>query len=402
MSKILNRLWRARIEQRRSKMKLIVVILSALVVATSAKNATFYTVEEAIKDHYIVVLKPGYDVEVIKKLLLTDLSGSFGDVSIKHTYTAAINGFSAKLTNTALQKLLAREEIKYITEDGEIHPAAVASWGLDRIDQRSLPLDGAYKAKGCGSGVNVYVVDSGIYPDHLYYEGRASPAFDAVNDGRPFGIDCLGHGTHCAGTIGASMYGVAPNVNIYGLRVLDCSGSGQWSSLIAACDYLVNFGVKPAVASMSIGGPANTAADEAVQRVIQSGISVVASARNANSPTSACSSSPARVQEAITVGATDINDRRADYSNYGTCVDLFAPGNDIKSLWIRKPDDTRTQSGTSVSTTHVTGAVALLLAKNPNLSPADIKATLIDTSTKNAISDLPSDTENRLLYVPRD
>ncbi|XP_041453972.1 aqualysin-1-like [Lytechinus variegatus] len=379
-------------------MQLIFTVLSALVVATTAKNATFYKVEDAIKDHYIVVMEPGYEAEVITKLLMEDNTGTFSNVSIKHTYKTAIKGFSAKLTDKALQKLLAREEIKYISQDGMAHATAVASWGLDRIDQRELPLLGDYDVRGDGSGVNVYVIDTGIYPESLYFGGRATPVFDSIGDGRPFGVDCNGHGTHCAGTVGASMYGVAANVQLFGLRVLNCAGSGSWSGIISACDYVAQNGNRPALASMSLGGGASTAVDDAVRGMIASGVTAVVAA--GNSADNACGYSPARVSEAITVGATDINDSEASFSNYGTCVDVYAPGVDIPSTWIGGTEETRTISGTSMATPHVTGAIALRLAKRPNLTPARIKKRVINKSTKNVITNIGPGSPNRLLYAP--
>lgn len=379
-------------------MKLIVVILSAFVALTTARNATFYTVDEAIEDQYIIVMQAGYNTASIQKVILQDKSGIFKGASIKYTYTKAISGFSAKLSKMAVEKLLAREDVKYITQDGVVRVSAVASWGLDRTDQRDLPLDGQADFLGDGTGVNVYVIDTGIYPDSLYFGGRATAAFDSDPIEGAYGIDCQGHGTHCAGTVGADIYGMAPGVNLFGVRVLGCDGSGSNSGVIAGCDYVAKSGVQPAVASMSLGGGSSQAIDDAVQGMIDAGITTVVAAGNSDS--NACYYSPARGDNVITVGATQIDDTRSSFSNYGSCVDVFAPGTDIPSAGIRGPEDTRTLSGTSMACPHVTGAVAICLANKPYLTPAELKAKVIEKSTLDLIKDVGNGSPNRLLYVP--
>eukprot|EP00057_Strongylocentrotus_purpuratus_P008590 XP_011663064.1 PREDICTED: cuticle-degrading serine protease-like [Strongylocentrotus purpuratus] len=294
--------------------------------------------------------------------------------------------------------LLAREEIKYIAQDGVVRTSSVASWGLDRIDQNKLPLDGKADFNGDGTGVNAYIVDTGIYPDSLYFGGRATAAFDAMPRQGAYGIDCNGHGTHCAGTIGANQFGVAPGVHLFGVRVLDCYGTGATADVIAGLDYVTKSAEQPAVASMSLGGSSNPAIDDAVRGIINAGITVVVAAGNVNDD--ACSYSPARVEEAITVGATDTNDERASFSNDGKCLDIFAPGVDIPSVWITGPEDTRTLSGTSMACPHVAGAAAISLGNDSGMSPSEVKTKVLDDATSDVVTGISPDSPNRLLYVP--
>ncbi|XP_054765422.2 aqualysin-1-like [Lytechinus pictus] len=384
-------------------MDLFVVILTTLVVATAANNATLYTVEEALEDQYIVVLKPIYtdeNVEAIKRMILDDVSGVYFGSSIRHTYTNAIKGFSATLTQRALEKLLSREEIEYITQDGVVRTSSVKSWGLDRIDQRYLPLDGTADFTGDGTGIHAYIIDTGIYPESVYFNGRASVAFDAYREegAEDYGIDCNGHGTHCAGIIGGDEYGVARGAKLFGVRVLNCKGSGPTSDVIAGIDYVTENGKKPAVASMSLGGFSNKAMDNAVEGLIAAGVTVVVAAGNFDMK--ACSFSPARVNEAITVGATDIDDVRADFSNYGKCVDIFAPGVNIPSAWIDGTTETRTLSGTSMACPFVAGAVAVALGNARGQTPAELKQEIIEDATENVIKSVKERSPNKLLYVP--
>ncbi|XP_030845943.1 uncharacterized protein LOC756280 [Strongylocentrotus purpuratus] len=376
---------------------LIFAILTAFLASGMAKNATFYKVAEPIDDHYIIVMKSGYDVAPMKNLILGDRSGIFRGATVKHTYTKAITGFSAKLSKRAVEKLLARDEIKYISQDGVVRVSTVAQWGLDRISQRLLPLDGDYSFTGNGSGVNVYVIDTGIYPQSTYFGERAKVAYDAIGTGT-YGIDCNGHGTHCAGTIGAEIFGVAPGVNLFGVRVLDCDGSGSAADIIAGCDYVAKSSEKPAVASMSLGGGAQVALDDAVRGMINAGITTAVAGGNSNDDS--CLFSPARVTEAITVGATFLNDRRASFSNYGTCVDVFAPGVDIPSASIRGEEIVQVYSGTSMACPHVAGAVAIALGNSEGMSPSDLKLKLMDDTTKDVVADAQPGSPNRLLYVP--
>ncbi|NBQ69759.1 MAG: S8 family peptidase [Nitrosomonadaceae bacterium] len=269
------------------------------------------------------------------------------------------------------------------------------SWGLDRIDQTSLPLDGIFNYSNDGSGVTAYIIDTGILTTHSEFQARASIGYDAVGDGKN-GVDCNGHGTHVAGTVGGINYGVAKDVNLVAVRVLNCSGSGTISGVISGVDWVTKNKKNLSVANMSLGGGggASTALDTAVSNSIKSGITYAIAA--GNSSQNACNFSPARVAAAITVGATDAKDTRPKWSNYGKCLDLFAPGVSITSSWIGSDTATKTISGTSMATPHVTGVVALILQST---APEFVITTLKSNSTKNVVISPGLNSPNQLLFT---
>ena len=312
-----------------------------------------------------------------------------------------INGFLAKnVSNAALRQLRSDDRVAYVEQDQTVTVDAVqrdATWGLDRIDQRSLPLSGSYRYNTGAPKVTAYIIDTGIRNSHKEFGERVVGGVTAVSDA--FGSsDCNGHGTHVAGTVGGSTYGVAKDVKLFAVRVLDCAGSGSNSGVIAGVDYVTHYHKKPAVANMSLGGGASRALDEAVSKSIRAGVTYAVAAGNENQ--NACNTSPARVGSALTVGATTKSDGRASFSNYGSCVDLFAPGASITSAWFTTDSSTNTISGTSMAAPHVAGAAALYLQRYPGASPKTVAYKIKRNATRGAVSDTKG-SPNRLLFKGR-
>ncbi len=314
-------------------------------------------------------------------------------------YTDAINGYAAELSATQVARLAKNAAVVRIEPDRVVSIDATQSsppWGLDRIDQRLLPLNGLYTYTQTGAGVTAYIIDTGILATHTQFAGRMLTGYDAIGDGRG-SSDCNGHGTHVAGTVGGSTYGVAKGVSLVPVRVLSCSGSGSTSGVIAGVDWVVGNHVAgaPAVANMSLGGGISTTLDAAVQRGIADGVSFAVAAGNDGGD--ACNASPARAPQAITVGATTSTDARASYSNQGTCVDLFAPGSAVLSAWWSSTTATNTISGTSMAAPHVAGAAALLLAADPTATPATITSRLLANATPSVVTGAGTGSPNLLL-----
>jgi subtilisin family serine protease len=379
-----------------------VTLVSILPQVASGQTAKFRRSDSGVSGRYIVVLNPKFvDKNAPEPTVASEaahLRGIYGG-EVREIYSNALKGFVVEMSERAAMALSKNERVSFVEQDAQTFGSATetsASWGLDRIDQRSLPLNSQYSWGTDASNVHAYILDSGIRPTHVDFGGRATADYDAVGDGQN-GIDCSGHGTHVAGTVGSSTYGVAKNIRLHGVRVLPCSGSGQVSHLIMGLDWVSANRVLPAVANISItaSGPSN-AMDTAIQNTINSGVTVVVAAGNYNMD--ACNYSPARMPAAITVGATVSSDAKASYSNFGTCVDTWAPGTSITSVGHSSDTATRVMSGTSMASPHVTGVAALYLAANPNASPATVAASINSTSTSGIVTGLDTASPNRMVY----
>lgn len=382
-------------------------ILSMSMSAFAADDlSNLHLADKPVQGQYIVVLKQ--DTASLASEASMGASPQVAEVAsslarshrldVLHSYENVLRGFVTRADDRALARLLADPRVDYIEEDGVVSIDATqnnATWGLDRIDQRNLPLNGTYVYDTSAPNVHAYVIDTGIRPSHNDFGGRVGSGYSAINDGRGSN-DCNGHGTHVAGTVGGTVWGAAKQARLYPVRVLGCNGQGTNSGVIAGMDWVANNHTKPAVANMSLGGGASTATDQAVTRMRNAGVTVVVAAGNDNR--NACSYSPARSNSAITVGSTTSTDRRSSFSNFGSCVDIFAPGSSITSAWHTGNTATNTISGTSMAAPHVAGAAALYLAGNPGASPAQVENAVNSNATTGVVGNPGSGSPNRMLY----
>ncbi|MBA2564623.1 MAG: S8 family peptidase [Gemmatimonadetes bacterium] len=374
--------------------------LSSSAPPPSGSEATLQaTPEGVIPGRFIVTLRPyagrpGTDAASVARAVAAT-HGATPDF----VYTHALHGFAGRLSEAARAGLLRDARVARVEPDGIARISTTqsgATWGLDRIDQRALPLSGSYTYAARGAGVTAYIIDTGIRLSHSEFGSRATSGFDAVDGGSA--NDCNGHGTHVAGTTGGATYGVAKGVALVAVRVLNCGGSGTWSGVIAGIDWVTgdHRPGESAVANMSLGGPTNSSVDEAVRRSIADGVSYAIAAGNDGQD--ACRFTPARVAEAMTTGSSTRTDERSSFSNRGNCVDWFAPGSGITSAWNGNDNQTNTISGTSMAAPHTAGVAALYLDDNPGASPSSVRAALYGLTTKGIVKRARS-ANNDLLFT---
>ncbi|MER7398896.1 S8 family serine peptidase [Streptomyces sp. NPDC000151] len=395
---------------KRSSKKRLITGITAVVAATGIAAVTAVTADatpaegkiygasakSAVSGSYIVMLKDQARTAENK-----DLAAEYGG-KVKRNYSAALEGFSATgLNETEAKRLAADPAVDKVVQNKKFSIDATQdnppSWGLDRIDQEDTAGDSKYNyPDSAGEGVTAYVIDTGVRTTHKDFEGRASSGFDAV-DNDDSADDGNGHGTHVAGTIAGAAHGVAKKAKIVAVRVLDDQGSGTTEQVVAGIDWVTKNHQGPSVANMSLGGGADEALDAAVQKAIDSGVTFGVAAGNES--TDAGQGSPSRVKDAITVAASDKDDKQADYSNFGSIVDIYAPGTDITSDWNEGDDATNTISGTSMATPHVVGAAAVYLAGHQDAKPADVTKALTDGATADKISNPGEGTPNKLLKI---
>ena len=342
----------------------------------------------AVEGRYVVVLRAGADPRSV---------AAVAGVEPGFVYTAALVGFAAELNAGQLDALRHNPAVEYVEQDQEMAVQATQSpapWGLDRIDQRNLPLSNSYTYTSLGAGVRAYIIDSGIRTGlTAQFGSRVQNVYDAVGDGQN-GEDCNGHGTHVAGIVGSVGYGVAKGVALRGVRAVNCAGSGTTSGIIASVDWVRVNAVRPAVANMSLGGGLSSALNTAVNNLANSGVFISVGAGSENG--SACNVSPAGAASAFTVAATTSTDARASYSNYGTCVDVFAPGSSIPSVWL--DGTSRTLSGTSMAAPHAAGVAALYKATHGETATSTLDAWLKNNATLGKVTNPGTGSANRLLF----
>jgi subtilisin family serine protease len=362
---------------------------------TLNQSVNIASAAESPSSEFIIVFEDKVPRATSNKII-TDAGGQ-----VIRTFARVYNGSVVFGTFAKMEALAKNPNVLLVEENLEVTTTAIqnsAPWGLDRIDQQALPLSTTYDDGDLqGANTKSYVVDSGIDPSNTDFEGRVATGYDAVQDGLGSG-DCNGHGTHVAGTIGSKTFGVAKKTNLIPVRVLDCAGSGLYSSVIAGLNWIAGNYIpgEPAVVNMSLGGPASSTLDEAVNNLISKGLSVVVAAGNDN--LNACDYSPARTPDAITVGATNTDDSRASYSNFGSCLDIFAPGTSIPSTWLGV-NYYAILSGTSMAAPHVAGVIVRFLAQYRGLTPAQVTKSIKTSSTKNLVTSGGTGSPNRLVYL---
>jgi len=389
--------------------RLLPMAIAAAVLGTASASAIageFVLAANPVQGHYIVVLKDSaarLDNESARNnvaraadvaVQMTSQTGA----KLTRSYTHALRGFAVEANDKQLEKFLMDERVAYVEEDGIVTASATqtgATWGIDRTDQRDLPLNSSYTYDTTASNVNAYIIDTGVLGSHAEFSGRMIGGYTAITDANGTN-DCNGHGTHVAGTVAGTTYGIAKGAKISPIRVLGCTGSGTNAGVIAGMDWVAANHIKPAVANMSLGGGASASTDTAVANMSSAGVVVVVAAGNDNAD--ACNYSPARAASAITVGSTTNTDARSSFSNFGTCLDIFGPGSNITSSWHTSSTATNTISGTSMASPHVAGVAALYLAANPTASVTAVTNALINGSTPNKVSSPGTNSPNRLLY----